>query len=197
MSSRFVALGLVVLLAACAGHKMRPDTAAIPTRIDVVKLERVASLGYTMSVPKDLEEAVEPQPSESDWAMVMAAKAAAIDQFENFGIHVVEDDSRRPDLRAKLWVQYLPHAVTSPGIWIYITVRGEDDNMLVREGASRRFGDNSLLAALLLPSRVERVQEVARRAVQRTVAVLQRGTREMPPADVQAGTDTGQGRPPL
>jgi hypothetical protein len=125
----------------------------------------------------EFADRVDPAPSQNNSEVTNIAKTAALGQFENFGIHVIEDGSRTPDLRLALYVGYVPetgffvHRTVVVGVYIL----DADDNLILKESAMA-FNQNGVINAIL-ESRDAMVTRVAREAVQATFHELSKGTK--------------------
>jgi hypothetical protein len=102
MHLRFLAVLSLSLTAACASspYEAGKSAADVPAKIDVIKLDQVAS--HSGGFGPDVDNSVDPHPSQNDSEVMSVVKAAVVSQFENFGMHIVEDGTRSPDLRVRL-----------------------------------------------------------------------------------------------
>jgi len=115
-----------------------------------------------------------------------------IAQFENFGMHIVEDNSRKPDMRLYAYVGYIPewglfvHRTVSVGLFM----RDRDETLILHVWQGH-VNINGLLDAAFT-SRDDMVTGVARQAVQTIVKELQKGTKgaSAPAAEPKAPTAT-------
>ena len=125
----------------------------------------------------DPEKRIDAAPSENDLEVLKVAERALIAQFENFGMHVVEDNSRKPDLRLYVYVGYTPemglfvHRSVSVGVFVH----DADDTPILKEWANHINGGGIIEAAFT--SRDGTVAAAAQQAVQATVKELQKGTK--------------------
>jgi len=179
MLGRIFCVAALLLTAACATpspYEPGKSAADIPARIDVIRLEKLADLDVWKS-GSDPEKRIDLAPSDNDREVLAVAKRAVVAQFENFGMHIVEDCSRKPDLRIYVYVGYTPemgllvHRAVSVGVF----VRDQDDTPILKEWAGRLNGNGVIDA--IFTSRDTMVAGVAQQAVQATVKELQKGTK--------------------
>lgn len=170
------------LLGACAArspYEAGKSAADVPARIDVIKLDKFAPLEL-WTRGGDLEARVDGKPSDNEREVMAVAKQAVVAQFENFGMHVVEDDSRAADVRIRVYVSYVPEAglLVHRAVRVTIRVFDTDGTPIVMLGAAR-LNRNGIIDALFT-SRDAMVADVARQAVQNTVKELEMGTKKAP-----------------
>lgn len=177
MYLKFLALLSLCLTAACASspYEVGKSAADVPAKIDVIKLDKVSS--YNGAFDADVDKTIDPTPSENDTEVMSAVKAAVIAQFENFGMHIVEDGQRPPDVHVRLYVSYQPEL----GLFIHravvvgIRVLDTDDTPLMRKAAGRVMSGG--LIGSMLVARDDFAANVARKVVIDTVGELQKGTK--------------------
>ena len=171
---------LSLLLSACAGppspYAPGRSAADIPSRIDIIRLDSANTLKMWHG-GGEFADRVDAAPSRNNLEVTNVAKAAAMGQFENFGIHVVEDGSRAPDLRLALYVGYIPEAglFVHRAVVVGVYVLDPDDNLILKETAAA-LNQNGVINAIL-ESRDAMVTRVARDAVQTTFRELGKGTK--------------------
>lgn|SRR5208282_2574534 len=167
------------LLAACAPkspYEPGKSAADIPEKIDVIKFDKFAAIDLWKS-GDDWEQRIDAAPSTNDQEVMAVAKASVIAQFENFGMHIVEDDSRKPDLKIHVFVGYQPEL----GYYVHrqfaigIQVLDADDSKILHEAAGH-YNAHGLLDAIF-QSRDGMIGDVSRQVVLQTAAELQKGTK--------------------
>jgi uncharacterized lipoprotein YajG len=189
MTFRVLVVAAALLLAGCQSspYQTGKTAADVPAKIDTVALTGITYLvndAKPIRADDDLTgqagEAVDSrprrEPSESERAVSGAVKAAVIDQFENFGMHVVEDDSRKPDLKVGLTLAYTPELglLIHRSISVTLTAMTPDGQPLL--SFTQAAMSSGLLGSLVV-SRDDLVQSVARALIVKTVQELQRGTK--------------------
>lgn len=178
MYLRFLAVLSLCLTAACASspYETGKSAADVPSKIEVVKLDTVAS--FNGGFGSDVDNSIDPHPSQNDSEVLTVVKAAVVSQFENFGMHIVEDGTRSPDVLVRLYVSYQPEL----GLFIHrsvvvgIRVLDTDGAPLLRKGAAKVMSGG--LIGSLLVARDDFVAEVGRNAVIGTVKELEKGTKQ-------------------
>ncbi|GGF25818.1 hypothetical protein GCM10011611_34850 [Aliidongia dinghuensis] len=198
MYLRFLAVLSLCLTAACASspYEAGKSAADVPSKIDVIKLDKVAS--FNGGFDSDVDKSIDPNPSQNDSEVMSAVKAAVISQFENYGMHIVEDGTRPPDVRVRLYVSYQPELglLVHRSVIVGIRVLDTDGTPLLRMGAAQAMSLG--LIGSLIVSRDDFVTAVARDAVIGTVGELQKGTKEPAgkPADPAVAVQPSPGTNP-
>jgi hypothetical protein len=187
---RLLYLAAVLATAACADkspYAPGRSAADIPATIDVIRMEKLADLGVWNN-DEDPEKNLDPAPSENDREVMAVAKAAIVAQFENFGMHIVEDDSRKPDLAIRVYVSYIPELglFVHRTVTVRILVRDTDGNLIFKEFAGHVNATGVLDA--MFTSRDGLVAQISRDIVQTTVKELQKGTKRPSSAGATVGT---------
>lgn len=184
MHLRILCMAMGMLVAGCAApspYEPGKSTADIPAQIDVIKLDQVADINGWSSDP-DWDKRIDPAPSDNDREVMALAKNAVVAQFENFGMHIVEDDSRAPDLKIKLYVAYQPEVlIAHRGVIVFIRVFDTEGSPILKMAKARMVTGGFIdgLVISVLTSRDGMVTDAARDAVQATVAELQKGTKPL------------------
>lgn len=174
------AVTLALFLSACASppspYAPGRSAADVPSRIDVVRLDSANTLKMWHG-GGEFPDRVDSAPSQNNAEVTNVAKTAAISQFENFGVHVIEDGSRAPDLRLALYVGYIPEAglFVHRAVVVGVYVLDPEDNLILKETAAA-INQNGVINAIL-ESRDAMVTRVAREAVQTTFRELGKGTK--------------------
>lgn len=177
---RGVVFTFLALLSACAGppspYFTGHSAADVPSRIDVIKLDPVNTVSMWRG-GDDLPVRRDYSPSSTTLEVANVAKTAAIAQFENFGIHVIEDDSRKPDMRVALYVGYVPETgiLVHRTVFVGVYVLDPGGDPVLKE-MDQAFNANGVLNAIL-ESRDAMVTRVARGVVQTTFKELGKGTK--------------------
>ncbi len=151
----------------------------IPANIKVIRLDKAASVTTTLLLD-DLDKEVDPAPSQNDREVLAVAKAAVIAEFENSGMHIVEEDSRAPALRINVYVGYqAENGLSRRAVMVMIQVLDAHQTPILK-GGSQRITQGGMVPGLIsaaLEARDTMVTSVARKAVQDTVVELQKGTK--------------------
>ena len=189
MTYRFLAIAVALLLAGCQSspYQTGKTAADVPAKIDTVELTGITYLvndakpiraddDLTGQAGGAVDNRPQREPSDSERAVSEAVKAAIIDQFENFGMHVVEDGSRKPDLKVGLTLAYTPELglLIHRSISVTLTAMTPEGQPLL--SFTQAAMSTGLLGSLIV-SRDDMAQKVARILIVKTVQELQRGTK--------------------
>lgn len=185
----FALLFLAVGLSACAApspYFEGKSAADVPAQVDVIRLKGVEMIdngGWSLYDDKG-EFKIAKNLSQNDQEVQSIIKRSILNQLNNYGYKVVEDDKTKSDVQMQFFVNYIPEygIIVNRTVGIFGFLHDQNDQRIFRHLAGD-VNTNGLLGALLT-SRDDVVSAAAQKVTVQMVTEMQKGTKGKPAEQV-------------